>query len=269
MARTIVARPGVGVSAHIVQNQELNFVRLVLEQPTFIWVRRGVKTLTTQQGVYTIHAGQAVAIAGGQTCDISNQPAATGGYEASWITWEPSLLQGYHPGKHSTPICSALVLVQPALAVEQAYERAAEAIRDQATLPLEIARHCLEEMLLWLEHSGGHFLVQSPVSVTAQIRQLLSSAPAQHWTAPFLARRMAMSEATLRRRLAAESTHLSALLVDVRMTFALTLLQSTDRPVTEIALQAGYESASRFAIRFRQRFGFSPSAIRAHQRPVA
>ena len=34
----------------------------------------------------------------------------------------------------------------------------------------------------------------------------------------------------------------------------------------EIAFAVGYESPSRFAIRFRQRFGFAPTAVRGHER---
>ena len=73
---------------------------------------------------------------------------------------------------------------------------------------------------------------------------------------------MAMSEATLRRRLAADGTSFSALLTDLRMTRALGMLQTTDLPVGTIAAEVGYASASRFALRFRDRFGVSPSAIR-------
>jgi AraC-like DNA-binding protein len=44
------------------------------------------------------------------------------------------------------------------------------------------------------------------------------------------------------------------------------LLQSTDQAVNRIALDVGYESPSRFANRFRERFGFAPTAIRGHAR---
>lgn len=74
-----------------------------------------------------------------------------------------------------------------------------------------------------------------------------------------------MSEATLRRRLAEEDRSFSEMTIDVRMAHALSL-QSTDRSVTQIAFDAGYESASRFAVRFRKRFGFAPTAVRGHQR---
>ena len=50
------------------------------------------------------------------------------------------------------------------------------------------------------------------------------------------------------------------------MALAMTLLQSTDRPVATIAADVGYESPSRFAIRFRHRYGFAPSVVRGHKR---
>ena len=86
------------------------------------------------------------------------------------------------------------------------------------------------------------------------------------WTADRMARELAMSAATLRRRLAAEGATFADLVVDARMSSALTLLQATAQPVADIALSVGYESASRFAIRFRQRFGFAPSAVRQRER---
>jgi AraC-like DNA-binding protein len=71
-----------------------------------------------------------------------------------------------------------------------------------------------------------------------------------------------MSEASLRRHLAAEDSSLSEILLDVRMSTALTLLQSTAQPVTRIAGEVGYQSPSQFAVRFRRRFGCSPSDVR-------
>ncbi len=75
-----------------------------------------------------------------------------------------------------------------------------------------------------------------------------------------------MSEATLRRKLADEGDCLSGILADARLSFALTLLQATTQPVTQIALAVGYQSPSHFTVRFRRRFGFSPSAIRETER---
>jgi AraC-like DNA-binding protein len=66
----------------------------------------------------------------------------------------------------------------------------------------------------------------------------------------------------MRRRLADESASFYDLLSDVRMSHALTLLQVTDLPVIQVAYEVGYKSQSRFALRFRRRFGFAPSEVR-------
>ena len=50
------------------------------------------------------------------------------------------------------------------------------------------------------------------------------------------------------------------------MTHAPILLQSTVVLVLDVGLAVGYDSAPRFAVRFRERFGFSPSAIRGQKR---
>ena len=76
--------------------------------------------------------------------------------------------------------------------------------------------------------------------------------------------RLAMSEATLRRRLSAEGTRFVDRLTDVRVSVA--IIQSTDRAVARIASDVGYESTSRFAFRSRGRFGSAPKAIRGHRR---
>jgi AraC-like DNA-binding protein len=91
---------------------------------------------------------------------------------------------------------------------------------------------------------------------------MIGAAPEKTWISRDLARSLAMSEATFRRRLAAQGQSFNDILIDVRMTAALTLLQVTERPISEIAYQVGYQSASRFAVRFKKRFGFSPMAVR-------
>ena len=102
--------------------------------------------------------------------------------------------------------------------------------------------------------------------VSGRIRAMLSTRLDGEWSSDAIARSLAMSEATLRRRLAAEGVTLRELIADVRMASALVLLQATSRPVSEIASAVGYDSPSRFAVRFRDRFGFAPTAVRGHAR---
>lgn len=46
------------------------------------------------------------------------------------------------------------------------------------------------------------------------------------------------------------------------MRVALHALQTTDRSITEIAFDAGYEYAGNFATAFRRTFGFAPRTVR-------
>src|SRR5437867_1243250 len=46
------------------------------------------------------------------------------------------------------------------------------------------------------------------------------------------------------------------------------LLKTTDRPITQIAFDSGYDTHESFTRAFRQMFGVSPSQFRTGQRPV-
>jgi 2-keto-4-pentenoate hydratase/2-oxohepta-3-ene-1,7-dioic acid hydratase in catechol pathway len=112
----------------------------------------------------------------------------------------------------------------------------------------------LTDVLVWLSMRGVRFGPIVGTSLASRIRGLIASTLDENWTTAVVADRLGMSEATRRRHLAAESTTFGGLLVDARMSFAMKLLQSTDHS-NRIALDIGYKSASRFAIRFRKRFG--------------
>jgi AraC-like DNA-binding protein len=71
-----------------------------------------------------------------------------------------------------------------------------------------------------------------------------------------------MSEATLRRRLAKERLRFEEILTDIRMHHAMALLQTTCWSIPQVARACGYQTRTRFAARFRKRFGCSPSEAR-------
>lgn len=267
MERTLLSRAGVGVAARIQQQQELTLLRVAIDQPILILVKNGSKTLRWNHHECVVRAGEAIAIAGGHILDIINQPSEHGAYEAAWLVWDAALITE-HATRAETQrgMREPLAIRSVAPAFLQAFHSALDCIIEPERIPLPIARHRLAEMLVWLDLHGVRFAHAALESVSGRVRQMLSAAPDQGWTAPQVAKQLAMSETTLRRRLAAEEVSLSELLVDVRMSYALTLLQATDRPISQIALDSGYESASRFAVRFRKRFGFAPTAIRGHSR---
>jgi AraC-like DNA-binding protein len=267
--RAILVRPGVGITAGIIQRSDLRFSRIAIDQPTLIVVRRGEKVLHAGRGEWTVRAGEAIAIAGGETFHVANRVSPEGFYDARWLVWDPALIEAFTAGAKplAAPI-SAVMLGPIDSAFLETFDRALEAIGDVQSIPHDVARHRLTEVLVWLSTRGIRFDPVVGASLALRIRGLIASALDESWTAAVVASRLGMSEATLRRHLAAESTTFGDLLVDARMSFAMKLLQSTDHSINRIALEIGYESASRFAIRFRQRFGFPPSAIRGHRRPL-
>jgi len=265
--RSLSARPGVGLTANVVQRTSLRFSKIVVDGPALILLRHGTKSLQCGGRRWTLQGGDAIAIAGGLSFDVSNRLSAAGLYEARWLVWDPSVIEHFvKKAPSGRPLSGAIVIRQVDAEFAAAIDRAVAAVSDPAALALDVARHRLAELLVWLSVAGVRFATPQATTATSKLRRLFSESAAEAWRMPQAAARLAVSEATLRRRLHAEGTSFSELLVDVRMSHALTLLQSTDEPVALIASKVGYESASRFAIRFRERFGFAPTAIRGHLR---
>lgn len=104
--------------------------------------------------------------------------------------------------------------------------------------------------------------------MTVRLRKLLAPRLSHAWTAPEAARELSLSEASLRRILALETDKLLDAGGDGRLEFALPLVQASELPIETIAMEVGYDSASRFSGRFRERFGVSPSQLRGHARAI-
>lgn len=126
----------------------------------------------------------------------------------------------------------------------------------------ERLQYRLMDLLAALAERGHAFWPSAQNSTAARLRTLIGEAPERRWTAHEAGRTLAMSEATLRRRLANERERFDNLLVDVRMHHAMMLVQTTSWSIPLIAQASGYQSRARFAERFRARFGYLPSAVR-------
>lgn len=265
-ALRITNRPGVGTAGIVLQQGNLEFKRLYIENPVLIYVERGSKTVRWPGGEYLIRPGEAVAVAGGQSLDITNRLAPDGSYRAHWLVWDETLIESTaESNAHLAVIQYAHPITRDTASFAASLQRAIEAVEDN-TVPTLIARHRLQELLVWIGVNGGRLEQSRTPTMAVKVRRLIASDLANDWSAHAVASAFAISEATLRRRLAEESTTFSALLIDARMTLALQLLQSSPQTVMQIALCVGYQTPSQFAVRFRDRFGFPPTAVRGHRR---
>lgn len=243
-------------SSHLIrQSCHAAFHAVTAEQPAVVLVRSGRKVARSDNYELSIETGHVGVVPAHVAFRIENQPAQ-GRYIASAILLDAlQLARTELPEGIPERSCGDDRLVA-------AFERAAIALDDPLT-PAAIAEHNVREALLWLAEAGIGFGPSRPLGFVDKLRTKLASEPDAPWRSTEAARAMAVSEATMRRRLAEQGTTFGDLLADVRMTNALGLLQTTELPINRIALDVGYCCPSRFAKRFRSRFGVAPSAIRS------
>lgn len=260
--RTVWSRQGVGLTASVLQQNDLLVHTFVTDHPALILLRRGRKTVKIGSKKIVLSPGDAVAIAPGTTCDVQNSTERER-FESTWIVCAASIISKVERGLPSHQKLKDVAALK-GLGGEfmQSFERASQAIITPDPIPDIVAEHRMQELLAWLAHSGLVFNSETPSDLQRKVRLMIGAAPEKPWISKDLAQSLAMSEATFRRRLADQGQSFNDILIDVRMTTALTLLQVTDRHISEIAYEVGYESASRFSVRFKKRFGFSPTAVR-------
>jgi AraC-like DNA-binding protein/quercetin dioxygenase-like cupin family protein len=232
-----------------------------IERPTLALVLRGAKQVQAGAKAEALRAGDLLAMAPGARLDVVNRPdAADGRYltlaiplcdevlAAARLLWVGPLRPG---GMDFARLCGNTLLDElGALADAVAADDEARARLAVLNLLMQVARQGFSDLLL----------PRAP-SLAAQVRQLVAQAPARDWRSADFELALAMSGATLRRRLAEEGTPLRELIVRARLACALDLLYTTRSPVKTIAHRVGYQSVESFARRFRERYGLDASAI--------
>lgn len=257
----------IGTYAHITQQCNKALARMISSAPMLVYVTEGEKILITPQQTYSLTAGQIAVLPSNQQFTMINQSALSitnkpSQYKASMISWEPALLQQFEYKQTIAPLSTIKIITEPPIAFLQTLQGLSSLFAEAVHLPDVVIEHRFKEVLLWLQTQNIAFSTLADKQLSSRIRQLLLSSPDKKWKSKEIASNMAMSEATMRRYLLAEQTSLSDLITDTRMNVGLMLLQTTNWPIQLIALETGYDSGSRFSIRFKERFGFSPTKIR-------
>lgn len=134
--------------------------------------------------------------------------------------------------------------------------------RDHPSLPMVLREHRLLEPLIWLRENGVHLAPGQTETPMGRVRRLIEQDLSHPWRASDVARQMAMSEATLRRWLGTTGQGFSKILMNTRLEHGLSLLQTTDRPISTIAFDCGFKTPSHFSDAFRKRFAIAPKQIR-------
>lgn len=270
MERKINFYPGIGGSAHLTQHTELLLPSLYFEHPHLFLIQQGQTRVRWGKQETAARTGDLLIVGGGKTVDLINSLSDNGIFSCQMLICDPSLSDNLSPTSSyalSSPTFSgAATLPKLPSVFLHSFDTTVMAFNER--FPLAITRHKMREILLWLAHWDIHFPPSQTNTLTQQARRYLANDPNKIWSVAEVAEHLAMNEVMLRRKLSLENTSLRNLMIDVRMSSALVLLQATDWSISAIAQHVGYESSSRFAERFRKRFGFAPTAIRGHQRTV-
>ncbi|ATB37046.1 AraC family transcriptional regulator [Cystobacter fuscus] len=257
-----IADAGASLAARCVFRQrEMDHVFLGVTwlSPGIVHVTRGQKLIRADGTDLQVDAGGYVWIPAGAQLDVRNVPHE-GEYAAEALVLSPQLARWLPPQPvKNTPQELRRLSTTGNAEVVEAWHRCTRGLADGA--PQEVLRHRLLELLAWLGELGIDAFGASG-SVRLRVKRLFSETPGKPWRLGDVARQLAMSEDTLQRHLTRDRASFQELLGEVRMEHALFLLWTTERPLGLIAEDVGYLSASRFAARFRKRFGVLPSELR-------
>ncbi|MGC1549790.1 MAG: helix-turn-helix transcriptional regulator [Rhodanobacter sp.] len=223
-----------------------------------IQVRAGRKRITDSAGVTEIDAGGYFAVAPGSLLHVENLPADDGPYRAVCLCITRDQL-----GEHTRATDEASrswAVLPPQTSLAQAFAHAEQGLTEGLAEPL--LRHRVAELLTAVALAGFRPQLEHSQRISERVRLLLNTRPDYEWRTDEVARQLAVSPATLRRRLAEEQSGFREVLEEVRLTHGLALVQGTTKPMKRVAAECGYASPSRFTARFRERFGSTPSELR-------
>lgn len=254
----------IGGGARVFAAQRYRLSTLTVREHLLVVVLKGTKGLHILDKVLTARQGQGVMIARGTQWDVVNDPGGCAHYEALVLSFPNELTHTL--SQIQTQVPRRTVKRANVLAIDddllEALQRTVASPQGKCLSPAML-RHRVVEVLLHLGERGYRFNTAHEVTWEEQIRRLVAQRPDADWNARSLAATFHVSESTLRRRLANTDISLIGLVRDVRLETALGLLQTTDLPVGEVAQRCGWASHSRFSAAFVERWGVSPSVVKA------
>ncbi|MGO1003810.1 helix-turn-helix transcriptional regulator [Lysobacter sp. CA196] len=236
-------------------------------RPLLVQVTHGEKYLHWRDGIDRVGRGKLLVLMPGERYHVENLAGAQG-YRADLLQLHPELIAEFR--RHRAGLVEDLLARSPqpqaSIALDrhssQAWTHLLAALGNDA--PAALLEQQAQTLLLCLvlAGSGGALFLDRQAPLVARIGHLVRSDLAADWSVPTVAAQLGIGVSTLRRKLAAQDCSFRSILEDARLGRALESLQNTKLSIGRIASAVGYTSASRFSVRFRQRYGLSPSELR-------
>ena len=251
------------------QRRSADFHQLHISKTCLLRIRSGRKTVRTFTGVETTaEPGEFVYLRRGENLTIGNIIGDGGLYASEGLAIDDAVVSAFIR-LHPNPTDAREVRKGPMTeGFDASFTNVVASLGDPG-LSNAILGHRAQELLMWLQLERVAHRTHCCESLKDRLRSLLEKDLGRGWKAPDAAHELGMSEATLRRALNKEGAGFAEVLRDVRLSFALMRIQTTQRSLAEIAYESGFSSQSRLSEAFKARFDITPGKLRASETPAS
>ncbi|MEM9003785.1 MAG: AraC family transcriptional regulator [Cyanobacteria bacterium P01_F01_bin.86] len=247
----------------ISQATTATFTDLYFQHTFLFFIQVGSKrVLCPINGELLGHAEEVMIFPPGSMVTMENRPVLDDDYRATGVCFPHAMIETVFADEKSKSEPVGIQIVQACAAQSRPILHTIQATLNDPELPEPIRQHRLLEPLIWLKYKGIHLSPHEEEKPLSKVRRLIETDLSYPWRSHEVADYFAISEATMRRWLAKSGQGFSKILQNTRLEHGLSLLQSTDIPISEIALNCGFKAPSHFSDSFRKRFGIKPSEIR-------
>ncbi len=248
----------------ITQATAATFTDLFIRLTFLCFIRSGTKrVICPVNGELIGEEGDLLIFPPGSMVTLENRPVLNASYRADGVYFTHDLVDAVFADQRSPNAPPGIQILRAAFHRPSDMLGLIKDTLDNGSLPPPIRQHRLLEPLIWLRHNGVHLLTRDEEQPLSKVRRLIEADVGHPWRIPDVAGHFAMSEATFRRWLAKSGHGFSRILLNTRLEKGLTLLQTTDLSISQIALECGFKTPSHFSDSFRKRFGIKPKMIRS------
>ncbi|MGC6482671.1 MAG: helix-turn-helix transcriptional regulator [Synechococcus sp.] len=236
---------------------------LFFHHALLVFIQVGSKrVLCPVNGELVGHADDLIIFPSGSMVTLENRPVLGHNYRATGVCFPRQMIDAVFPKQVSRREPIGIQHLPAARARFTQVLTTLQATLADSHLPAPIRQHRLLEPLIWLKHHGINLTPDDDNNPLTQVRQLIETDLSHPWRSGEVASHFGMSEATMRRWLMGSGQGFSKILQNTRLEHGLSLLQSTEIPISGVALDCGFKAPAHFSESFKKRFGIKPSEIR-------
>lgn len=240
------------------------FTNLYLRLTFLFFIHSGSKRVICPiNGEMIGEVGDVMIFPSGLVETMQNRPILNSSYRADGVCFSHEMVEtvfGDQPVRGPAP---GIQIMRGGTGEAQSILELIKETITRDDLMSSIRRHRLMEPLIWLRDNGIQRPVGHKETPWTKVRDLIETDVSRPWRIDDVASHFAMSEATFRRWLTKSGAGFSQILSSTRLERGLTMLQTTDVPISRIALDCGFKTPSHFSDAFRKRFGIAPKLIRS------